>query len=175
MGREVRMVPATWKHPKDAKGYYIPLYGYSFSERLSEWEEGNRQWNLGFIREWDRNLKADSWKPKGDIDSPSFEDWDGPKPEAKDYMPDWPSVERTHYQMYEDCTEGTPISPVMKTPEKLAHWLADNGASANGSSTASYEAWLATINIGSAPSMMFSPQTGIVSGVEAMIQIKPKS
>ena len=43
-----------------------------------------------------------------------------------------PIEERTHYQMYETCTEGTPISPVMETPENLARWLADNGASAFG-------------------------------------------
>lgn len=172
MGREVRRVPADWKHPKNVKGHYIPLEGGSFSKRLAEWEEGARQWERGFIRNWDRNLKADGWKRKGpSVKSSSFDEWDGPKPEAKDYMPDWPESERTHWQMYEDTSEGTPISPVMETPEKLARWLADNKASAFAGQTASYEAWLATIKAGSAPSAMFSPSTGLISGVEAMKKV----
>lgn len=40
-------------------------------------------------------------------------------------MPRWSAKKRTHLQMYETCSEGTPISPVMATAEELAHWLAD--------------------------------------------------
>lgn len=174
MSREVRRVPAGWRHPKNEKGHYIPLHGDSFKECLAEWEEGFGQWEKGFIRNWDSNLKHDGWKLKGSVKSSSFEEWDGPKPEAKDYMPDWPVSERTHYQMYEDTTEGTPISPVMETPEKLARWLADNGASAFGSSTASYEAWLSTIRAGSAVSAMILPGQRLVSGVEAMERMRRK-
>jgi len=47
--------------------------------------------------------------------------------------------------MYETCTEGTPISPVMDSLETLARWLADNGASAFGEMTATYEQWLKII------------------------------
>lgn len=49
----------------------------------------------------------------------SYEEYAGPRPDASDYMPDWPEAERTHYQMYENTSEGTPISPVMATPEDL--------------------------------------------------------
>ncbi len=44
--------------------------------------------------------------------------------------------------MCETTTEGTPISPVMETPEELAKWLVTNKASAFASRSASYEAWL---------------------------------
>jgi len=67
---------------------------------------------------------------------------DRPEPTPLDYMPDWREEDKTHYQMYEDTTEGTPISPVMATPEELARWLVDNKASAFGDMTASYEGWL---------------------------------
>ena len=38
MGREVRMVPENWKHPKNSRGNYIPLLesGY-FEETEREW------------------------------------------------------------------------------------------------------------------------------------------
>lgn len=57
-------------------------------------------------------------------------------------MPSWPDAERTHFQMYETCSEGTPISPVLESPEAVARWCAENGASAFGYMTQSYEWWL---------------------------------
>lgn len=70
--------------------------------------------------------------------------------------------------MYENTSEGTPISPVFETPEALARWLADNNASAFGGMGATYEQWLATCREGFAPSAVFSPSTGMISGVAAM-------
>jgi hypothetical protein len=168
VGREVRRVPANWKHPTDEAGELIPLHGYNFTDTLNEWLEGSRHWERGLIRDYSRGLDGRDWKPKGDVKSETFEEWHGQKPEAKDYMPEWLPSEATHIQMYETCTEGTPISPVMETPEELARWLADNGASAFGSSTASYEAWLSTIKRGWAPAGIIRPSTGITSGVEGL-------
>lgn len=45
-------------------------------------------------------------------------------------MPQWKPGEANCFQMYENVTEGTPISPVMDSPEALAQWLADNKAPA---------------------------------------------
>lgn len=162
MGREVRRVPANWEHPKDEQGNYIPLRGGSFSERAARWDEENAQWAKGFRRDF----RSNDWVPKDADYTGTFAEWDGERPEEKDFMPDWPEAARTHFQMYEDCTEGTPISPVMETPEALARWLADNNASSFGSRTATYEQWLGTINRGWAPSGVYSAATGIVSGVE---------
>jgi len=69
--------------------------------------------------------------------------------------------------MYETTSEGTPISPAFATPEELAQWLADNGASSFGSSTASYESWLRVAKGGWAPSAIMD-QNGLRSGVEAL-------
>lgn len=52
---------------------------------------------------------------------------------------------RTHYQLYETVSEGTPLSPVMDTPEHLARWLVDNRITASGWETGTYAQWLAMI------------------------------
>lgn len=138
MGREVRLVRADWQHPKDARGVDVPLLG-DFNYTPEEVQEGLEEgWLSG--------------------EPPHY---------GLDVMPDWPEAERTHLQMYETCSEGTPISPVCATAEELARWLADNGASAFGNRTATYEQWLATIRRGSAVSAVFTPSTGFRSGVEA--------
>lgn len=40
-----------------------------------------------------------------------------------DYMPDWSEDEATHYQVYETVSEGTPVSPVFASLEKLCAWM----------------------------------------------------
>lgn len=142
MGREVRRVPATWEHPKRGRNEYIPLLGDSFSQEAARWDEENERWNKGYRRDY----LTDGWKEIEDgSKGQSFEEWTGERPNEKDYMPDWPVEERTHYQMYENTSEGTPISPVMESAEKLARWLADNKASFFADCPAPYEKWLAII------------------------------
>jgi len=69
------------------------------------------------------------------------------------------------WQMWETTSEGSPMSPIFDTPEDLAQWLADSGASAFGGMTATYDQWLATIKRGWAMSA-FTDETGLHSGVE---------
>ncbi len=81
----------------------------------------------------------------------------------KDYEP--PNGEG--WQMWENVSEGSPISPVFESPEKLAQWLADNNASSFGDMTATYEQWLSMIDVGWAMSGVM--QNGVLkSGVEAI-------
>jgi hypothetical protein len=161
MGREVRRVPANWKHPVDTKGELIPLLLGPYSKSLAEWIEGNKKWDEGLVSDWRGGWKA---KPEGAGDS--FIEWHGEKPVPEDYMPEWAESEMTHLMMYETCTEGTPISPPCADKHTLAHWLADNGASAFGYETACYESWLATIEAGWSVSAVFTPGEGMKSGVE---------
>ena len=44
MGREVRMVPADWRHPKDARGNYMPLLGGPWSKHVAEWYLAAAKW-----------------------------------------------------------------------------------------------------------------------------------
>lgn len=162
MGREVRRVPADWEHPTNERDQLIPLKD-SYNKRLADWEESEAKWNEGL-----RSDFRGGWEPRqGNELRMTFSDWDGEGPRQEDYMPDWPVEQRTHYQMYEDTTEGTPISPVFDSPEKLARWLADNNASAFGQQTATYEQWLGMIDEGYAVSAVFDGKS-VRSGVEAM-------
>lgn len=71
------------------------------------------------------------------------------------------------WQMWENVSEGSPISPVFKTAKALAKWLGENNASAMGSQTATYQEWLGMIKVGSAPSGVISGGR-MMTGVEAM-------
>ena len=148
MGREVRMVPAEWQHPKDERGNYIPLFDANVAQRQAEWDTGAAKWAEGLIDDY-----RGGWEPKpAEIESETYADWSGERPDPADYMPQWDDAERTHLMMYETCTEGTPISPAFATPEELAHWLADTNAISFGYSEAPYEAWLRVCKGGYAPS-----------------------
>ena len=69
------------------------------------------------------------------------------------------------WQMWENMSEGSPISPVFETPEALARWLSDTGASSFGGMTESYETWLwMIVGSGSAVGVFFGPD-GMQSGV----------
>lgn len=164
MGREVRRVPPNWQHPKRDGGRYVPLYGRSFAVDLENWDKANAKWEEGLVEDY----ANDGWKPKdAEYADMTYDEWAGSRPEESDYMPDWPDSERTHYQMYEDTSEGTPISPVMETPEQLAKWLVDNNASAFAGQTASYEGWLRVCNGGFAPSAIMT--NGVMqSGVDGL-------
>jgi hypothetical protein len=163
LGREVRRVPAGWDHPKDDKGRFIPLHGGSFAKADAEWTEGWQKWQQGLRDDW-----SGGWKPVDpEYRTVRFTDYHGSRPSPDDYMPDWPEDQRTRLMMYEDTSEGTPISPAFETPEELARWLADTGASAFGGMTADYEHWLGIARGGWAPSMVID-NGRMMSGVEAM-------
>ena len=165
MGRDVRRVPPTWEHPKDRSGNYVPLHD-NFIKDYRCWHDERIMWEQGMV--WSHMKEKWVTKQEYDVHSETYEDYVGDCPGPAEYMPDWSPALRTHYQMYETCSEGTPISPVMDNPEALAHWLADNGASSFGPRTASYEQWLACITDGGACSAVIDTAHGLISGVEAM-------
>jgi hypothetical protein len=168
MGREVRRVPADWQHPKHfAAGLrgpeerYKPLFqGHLYESGVNEWDEECAKWKAG-------------WRPDYCTDDEhknmTYEQWSGQRPHRDDYMPNWPIEKCTHLMMYESTSEGTPISPAFATPEELARWLADNGASAFGSSTATYEQWLNIARGGWAPDLIYTPEAGLQTGIESSI------
>lgn len=151
MSRAIRRVPMDWQHPMEwrdqwsrssgvvrAKFVFKPLYARSYADALADF-------------------------------AANPDNWDGHEPQQDDYMPSFSSVapESLGYCMYEEVSEGTPISPVFATPEELAHWLADHNASAFGGTTATYEQWLRVCKGGWAPSAVMDAR-GLRSGVEAM-------
>ena len=155
MGREVRLVKAGWEHPKsaDRDGYQPQMPGNYYAGALKDYE-----------------TELADYTKEDEAEYGSFEEYWGGKPDKKWYMPVWSDDELTHMQMYEDTSEGTPISPVFRRDqaEEMAQWLSDNGASSMGRMTSSKEAWLKMIEGGGfAVSMVMS--NGIMkSGVDAL-------
>lgn len=112
MSYEVRRVPKDWEHPKK-DGLYVPMYGH-----------------FPYFGD--------------DISAGLQEGWlvNEPPNYGRDVMPQWPTSERTHFQMYENKTEGTPVSPVMETPEEIARYLVDSGRLLEASPEEAYYSWL---------------------------------
>lgn len=162
MGREVRRVPANWQHPQKEDGKYVPLYkGGGFESAEAEWNEGYAKWQEGLCEQYG----DEKWEPiPAEHRRMRYSDYSRSRPSPDDYMPDWPAEVATHYMMYKNTSEGTPMSPAFATPEELARWLVDNNASAFADQTASYESWLRVAKGGWAPSAVCD-QNGVRSGV----------
>lgn len=87
--------------------------------KVSETWEHPKDKNGGYIPLfYDYSKDVEQWKADG---SPKHG-----KPCRERYMPDWPERRKTHFQMYENVTEGTPVSPVMASKKELAQWLYEN-------------------------------------------------
>jgi hypothetical protein len=175
MGRQVRMVPPGWQHPKDAMGNYIPMHKGTYAEAAAEWDAGYAAWQRGEIENFFPKEGEPKWEPKPQsaLQCSTYTEWSGPRPSPDDYMPAFPEGTATMLMMYEDTSEGTPISPAFATPEELARWLTDNGASAFGDMTATYEQWLSTCRDGWAPCMVLEVGPAgnkMMSGVEAQAE-----
>lgn len=160
MGREVRRVAPDWEHPA-ANGRYIPLYGELFLQAWTAWEIGRRHWIKG-ERE---DFETGQWKPHDA--TYSYDEWDGGPPREVNYMP--PEAFGEWFMMYETTSEGTPISPAFPTPEKLAEYLYETGASAFAGMTATYDQWLRVARGGYAPSAVVQGSV-LKSGVEGFVE-----
>ena len=142
MGREVRRVPANWEHPKNQQDHYDPLME-NYAEAAADFKE---------------LVSTDGLQS-------AMDEW-GYEPDKSDYMPDWTDDEKTHFMMYEDTSEGTPISPAFETPEELAKWLTVTGASAFADNKGTYGGWLRVARGGFAMSMVIT-NGKMVNGVDA--------
>lgn len=153
MGREVRRVPPDWEHPKDWRGNYQPMYDRSYGEAAERWLRDCMAWEAGMHPDLvaGRTTKAET---------PYFWEWDGLPPQRDWYRPEWPDDARTAYQVYENVTEGTPVSPVFANEAALRVWLLREGHAAE-----SVDAFL---RLGWAPSGIAGPGIGFVSGIDAM-------
>lgn len=163
MSRAVRRVPADWSHPVDERGHHVPLHAGPYEDRVREWDEGRAKWDEGLVADW----RSGGWRPRDD-ELTDYEQWHGPRPVADGYMPTFAPGAATHYQMYEETSEGTPISPVHATPEDLATWLADNGANAGFGARCTRDEWLAMIGHGHSVGTMLIVGDEVVNGVAAV-------
>lgn len=165
---ELRKVPEGWEHPKDDRGRYIPLHGGSYSKDASEWEERKEMWNKGFQLSFSLDPEVREFEPIDEEASEEFGHWDEERPVKEKYAPDWKPEERTHFQMYETISEGTPASPVMETQEELARWLSDNFVFLLTGKKATYEQWLYVCQKGGHAIAAVRDGNKFMSGVEAI-------
>ncbi len=149
MGREVRKVPPDWQHPKsDGRrgGEYKPLF-YGAGGRF---EKRARQW-LDDCAEWERGENPNCANNEGLF----FWDWDGMPPSAEDWMLiGVPNEQCTHFMLYEDTTEGTPLSPAFATLEEVAEYAAKH-CSTFADFKATAEEWL----------RMLQSETGVMTEI----------
>lgn len=131
MGRQVRRAPLSFSWPV-GRVWWGYLLGSVPCQTCGGTGKGPSTSKYGYCLTCEGEGKA---HPK--IDPPAY-------PCGK--VPAYMREEATGWQMWETTSEGSPISPVLSTPEELARWLADNNASAFGSWTNTYEEWLLMIN-----------------------------
>ena len=124
---------------------------------MTDWDRENAEWSQGILPKY--ALPEDAQSP--------YSDWAGERPDPSDCMPVWTPEEATHYMMYEDTTEGTPISPAFPTPEELAQWLTDTGAPIFGPLTAHYERWLEICNGDDSLGLILTVEDGRIVGESA--------
>ena len=148
MSRIIRRVPLNWKHPKDENDHYLPMFDEDYETALKRWNDNSMAWENGTHKDLIN-------KPKHKEKYPTFQDWDGGPPDPEVYRPKF-ADEPTHYQIYEDVTEGTPFSPIFETLEEMKDWLLAEGYSEFASQTFIENGW--------APSMVFTTGKG-VSGI----------
>lgn len=175
MGREVREVAEGWEHPKGDRSpdSYNPMFEssdtFNYETMKKEWDEELEYLQRGEYKRYDGTIEILEPREADEM----LEDHLRYPPNKAYYMPNWPAEQRTHIQMYENTSEGTPISPVFKKgeEEQMARWLADNGASAMGHQTASFEHWYSMITgSGFAVSGVISGGR-FMSGVEAVAEM----
>lgn len=107
MGREIRKVPADWKHPPNdgsRGGRYKPLYygaGGRFERKANEWLAECSKWQAGERPDY-----------AGDDAPRYYWDWDGAPPSEEDYMlVGVPDEACTHFMLYEVNERGHPAKP----------------------------------------------------------------
>lgn len=121
MGREIRRVPKGWDHPRDERrpDQYKPLFDGSYSAVAQEWVNACLQWQNGLHPDQDNTQ-----------DRPKFYwEWAGSPPQPEDYRPDWEAsgITADWVCLYENVSEGTPITPSFATDAELIRYLVKKG------------------------------------------------
>ena len=160
MGREIRRVPPDWKHPRDDSGHYKPLLDTDYETAAAEWLEALFLWEEG---EHPDQLNGSL---SGVVAKYAhYWEWGGNPPNPNDRHPKWNAEEATAWVVYENVSEGTPITPVFGTRDELVNYLVDIGNEWDG--PCSRKAAEAFVSGGYAPSMIITRDKGLVRGVHA--------
>lgn len=110
MGRELRRVAKDWHHP---------LYRLTYPPRFA----GEYQHSEICFKPLHQAAPGMIATELAERNAEAIEDDEPPCYDAAGWMPDWPKEERTHWQIYETVSEGTPVSPVFATKDELLEWM----------------------------------------------------
>lgn len=145
MGRELRMVPPNWQHPemKNGRGSQ-PMHSSTFEEVAKEWKDG--------FAAWERGEKPDY------CTTPNVEYWEynGAPPDDRAYYRPWKTEDATWFQLWENVSEGTPVTPPFATKEELIEYLVTKGCFWDDGKGWSRKAAENVVNGGYAPSMIIA-------------------
>jgi hypothetical protein len=121
MGREIRMVPPNWDHPKvtrsNGREGYQPMVNESFEDAAKEWKDEFAKWEAGERPDYCKGAEYQTME---------FWEWNGSPPDRQYYKP-WKDEEATWFQLWETVSEGTPVSPPFATKEELVEYLVAHG------------------------------------------------
>lgn len=128
MGREIRRVPAGWDHPRRERCPHWPTCStVCFKPMLDEdYDTAAKEWLAGLLA-WERGDRPTYFDAKDRATYRYFWDYEGNPPDEDYYRPKWTDEERTHYQVYETVSEGTPVTPPFATKEELVNYLVEHG------------------------------------------------
>jgi len=119
MGREIRMVPPNYEHPKKTvinhlyktEERFVPQFDKLYEEACEEWKTSFAKF---YAEKKDKESKCEFWE------------WEGSPPKREEYR-SYRDSEATWFCLYETVSEGTPVTPPFATKEELANYLAENG------------------------------------------------
>lgn len=126
-----RRVAPDWVHPTDADGRHIPLFdGTKLLAEQAHWDECAVRWAqgevFGYLGVGIDDKTIHDWSPKTphDLDM-TMEHYYGDRPNPAYYSPAWTPEQATAWQVYEEVSEGTPISKVWMDLDTMAREIAE--------------------------------------------------
>ena len=173
MGREIRRVPKDWEHPINEEcrhrswGGYTPHDGEGSNDFTrgkcfrscydKDYESAAQAWIASFFL-WLQGKHHDQQPSKSGYVTSAKYYWEWTNTPDEDTCRPAFTSEPTGYQIYETVSEGTPVSPVFETLADMEAWLVGHGYSSKAASAFCKQGWV--------PSMIYSPETGLVSDIE---------
>lgn len=152
MGREIRMVPPNWRHPKNDRGHEQPMYDENFADHFAKWLADFDRIRAGNLTD----IERECYEGDGKI---ALAEWlrDEGMPRDPAYCRPWRDDEATWFQVWETVSEGTPVSPPFATRGELVDYLVKHGDfwdQRRGHGGYSREQAEAFVNAGWVPSMV---------------------
>lgn len=161
MGREIRMVPPNWSHPKNDRGHEQPMFDRNFDDAFADWLADFDRIRAGKLDQFEECYAEDGNNPL----AAWLQDYSPPDPV---YYRPWRDEEATWVQVWETVTEGTPVSPPFATREEVVEYLVAGGddwdrrRGRGGYTRSQAEAF---VNAGWAPSFVVSAGQ-VAAGIE---------